>query len=215
MKYLKRLGAFWAYAFMLVTVLFIVSTIIYGFDIKSSGTRKALTSQLKNSGKVNYFYRINDEFAFGVFTDRAPGEYDIIVTSYMQNYVPFCYFCGYSTGDVDNDQGITQPYKQGNLLYDIEALTDDYMGLPMGAFATLDIDTGTFSRVMDLNEIGPDASEKKYRVTRNEVSANFDEISYSSADDEACMIAFGAGFLSYSILIIWGLLAILFRRIKT
>lgn len=217
-KYLARLGAFWMYGFILTTILFVVSLIVYGFDISfdgDSGRRKTLLSELENSPTINFFYEIDETFAFGVFTDREPGGYDVIVTSYTVNYPPFCYFCGYHMGDPDNDQGFSQPYRQGNILYDIEPLDEAYMGLPEGAYATLNTETGEFGHVMDLNEIGSEAIHDKYRVTREYVVKNYDEISYSSADDEDCMIAFGAVTLCYSILIIWGIPMILFRRNKT
>ena len=211
---LNRLGGVWIYSAMIVTVLFVISIVIYGLDIKSSGSRKALTRELKNEGKINYYYRIDDTFALGVFSDREPGELDIHVTAYTQNFIPFCYFCGYYAGSPDDNRGFLQPYRQGDLLYAIEPLAEAYMGLPEGAYATLNVKTGEFSHVMNLSEIHSDALNDKYRVTREYVSTNFDEMSYSSSDDEDCFIAFGAVFLSYFILIIWGLFAILFRRPK-
>lgn len=36
-----------------------------------------------------------------------------------------------------SDLGISQPYKVGDLLYDIKALTEDYMGFPGGLIQRL------------------------------------------------------------------------------
>ena len=214
-KILNRLGAFWLLAFALITALFLISIIIYGFDIQSNGGRKALTSQLKNEGKTNYFYQFNDHVAFGVFADREPGEYDVILTTYTRNYIPFCYVCGYYMGDPDDDNGFGQPYMQGEMIYTIEALDEVYKGYPEGAYQTFNMTTAEFSYVMNLDDIGPDVADEKYRINREWVSTHYDEISYSSSDDEDCFIAFGAVFLGYIILIVWGIPAILFRRPKS
>ena len=212
-------GPIWMFAFLLVTVLLVVSIIVYGLDLKieQKGVRKALTSQVKNSGKTSYFYRINDKFAFYVFTDREPGSYDVGVTTYTRNVIPFCLTCGWYIGDSDDDRSIIQPHRIEDLVYSTKALKEDYMGLPGGAFATLNLKTGAFAHVMNLNQIAPDAADEKYRVDRKYVSSNFNEISFAGSDDEDCFISFGGVFLAYSILLVWALIAVpikLIRNIK-
>lgn len=214
-KITNKLGAFWLLSFGIVTTLFIISVVIYGFDIKTNGSRKALTSQIKNEGQTNYYYKIDDQFAFGVFSDREPGDFDVHLTVYDENYIPFCYFCGYYTGDMEDDRGFNQPYAQGDLIYNIDINDKSRDGNPDDTYSTYNLKTSEYGYINSLTEISADASDPKHRLTREYISAQFDELSYSSSDDEDCIIAFGAVTLSYIILILWGILAVLFRKSKT
>jgi hypothetical protein len=213
-KIVDKLGSFWMLSFVILTVLFVISVIIYGFDIQSSGGRKALTSQIKNEGKTNYYYRITDEFAFGVFADREAGDMDVHITTYTENYIPFCFFCGYYTGDPDDDRGFNQPYRMGDVVYSTWINFDSRDHAPDSTYSTYNLKTDEYGYVYSLDEIGPNADSDAYLVTREYISENYDEISYSSADDEDCMIAFGAVFFGYSILLVWGIFALLFRKSK-
>ena len=214
-KILDKLGPFWTLSFVILTVLFIISLVIYGFDIQSSGSRKALTSQIKNEGKTNFYYRINDEFAFGVFTDMEPGEMDVHITTYTQNYIPFCFFCGYYTGDPEDDRGFNQPYRVGDLVYSTRMNINSRDHAPDSTYSTYNLKTNEYGYVQSLEEIAPNADSDTHLVSREYISENYDEISYSSADDEDCMIAFGAVFLGYSILLVWAIFAFLFRKSKS
>ena len=204
------------YSFALVTSLTIVGIIIFGFDISTpeGGTRKALSNTIKNSGQVAYFYEINDKFAFSVFTDREPGDYDVGVTVYEQNVVPFCFTCGWYTNDLDDDRGMMMPSRQGSLIYSTDPDMSFDPDAPEGGFVTLDLESGVYGYVNDLSEISADAADPKYQLDRVYISENYDEISFSSYDDEDCFIFFGAMFLCYIILIIWGLIALIVRRKK-
>lgn len=215
-KILNRLGGAWLYSFGLVTSIAIVASFIYGFDItnKQTGVRRAITGQMENEATVNFFYRIDDTFAFAVFSDREEGEMDISFGTYRRNGFPYCFTCGYYTADGEDDRGFLEPYKKGNLVYSIEALDQGEFGIPKGAFPVYDLKKRKYTYVKDLNEIAEDAASKKYKLTRQYVSNHYNEISYESSDDEDCFIVFSAVFLCYIILAIWGLLAIAFRRPK-
>lgn len=202
-------------SFGIVVTLTIISVIIYGFDItvkERSGPRKALTSQIKNTGKTYYYYKVSDEFAIGVNTEYESGEADMWVTKYTQNYVPYCFFCGWYTDDLDDDRSLGQPYMKGDILYNPTPSGGSDMGLPEESYPTLNVKTGEFSHVMDLSEIDHNAESDEFKITREWVSQNFDEISFSAFDDEDCFIAFSAIFFCYIVLIIWGIIALIVRK---
>lgn len=182
-------------------MLFIVSCFVYGLDLKTpNGVRRALTSQIKNEGKTNHFYQIDEHFAFFAFTDRGP---DVGVTTYTTNFVPFCFTCGWYTGDPDDNRGLNPPvYKDGHLLY---AGRTEFVwaGIPEDVFPFYNTKTKEFGYVMDSLELGEAPFAVSKKLSHGLVSMNYDEMSYESADDEDCMIAFGATFLGYILLAIW------------
>ena len=201
------------YSFALVTAIFAVAIIIFGFDISvPKESRRALTRSLANESTSTYFYRVDDRFALAVFTKREPGELDVSLRTYTTNYPPFCFFCGWHTDNTDDRRGFIEPYRIGSTLYDVKPLSEPYMGLPKGAHATYDLATRTFGHVMDLTAIAPDAASPTHKLTREQVSADFDEMSYYGPDDEDCQIVFAALTVAYAILFLW-LLVILVRRL--
>lgn len=207
-----RSNPVWIFSFSLVTVLLIISIVIYGLDITTpEGTRKAITSQIKNSGKKNYFYKIDDKFAFYAFTDWGN---DVGVTTYARNYIPFCFTCGWYTGDPDDDRGLAAPvYKSGDLLYSSRT-SDAWAGLPAGVFPTYNMKTHTYGYVKDSLELSGNPFSAAERLTHKLVSESYDEMSYESSDDEDCMISFAAIFLCYIILAIWWLIAFAVKRLR-
>lgn len=196
-----RPGPIWLYAFYLLTVLLIISVIVYGLDLSMpNGTRKALTSQIKNSGQTDFFYKIDDKFAFYAFTDRGS---EVGVTAYTRNYIPFCFVCGWSMGDPDDSRDLYAPvYMDGDLLY---AERTDFASedVPENVFPTYNMRTHEYGYVDDSLELGADPFNRNKKLTHKFVAKNFDELSYESADDEDCMISFGAVFLGYIILGVW------------
>lgn len=205
MSYCMRKHSFFFSSFSFVLVLTVAALIIFGFDINTpKNTRRALINALKNGSTVNYFYRINDESAFGIFTDREPGEMDIIINTYERNMAPYCFFCGWNTANTADKRGILQPYLANGIAYTVEANTEDYGGVPTGEYGTFNLATGEFGHVKDLNEITADPTNVAKRITREYVSENFDEMSFASSDDEDCQIVFSALFVCYVVLLIWG-----------
>lgn len=203
------------FSFSFVFALTIVALIIFGFDIDTpKNSRRALTQAMKNESTVNRFYRINDNFAFGVFTDRAPGEMDVSVTAYDLNYVPYCMFCGWYTNSSTDNRRIMQPYMAGDMVYGIEAREEDYAGVPKGAYPTLNLSTGEYGFVTDLSQVTDNATDAGKRLGREYVSENYDEMSFSSSDDEDCFIVFSALFVCYIVLIIWGSVILLGRLMR-
>lgn len=202
---------FLAFSFALVTAIFIVAVVIFGFDLAvPKDTRRALTRSLANETTSSHFYRVDDHVALAVFTDRAPGELDVSLRTYTTNHVPFCFFCGWHRDDPDDRRGFIQPYRVGTTLYDRTPLSEPYQGLPKGAYATYDLAAKTFGHVTDLAAIAPDAASPTHRLTREQVSAEFDEMSYAGRDDEDCQIVFAALTVAYAILFLW-LLVVLGR----
>lgn len=203
------------FSFSFVLVLTVVSVIIFGFDISTpKNSRKALTQAMKNESTVNRFYKINDTFAFGVFTDRGPGDMDVSVGAYELNYVPYCMFCGWYTASSTDNRRIMQPYMAGDIVYGIEAREEEEAGVPKGAYPTLNLATGEYGFVTDLNLITANATDAGKMLDREYVSANYDEMSYSSSDDEDCFIMFSALFVCYMVLIIWGTVIVLGRVLR-
>jgi hypothetical protein len=202
-----RPGAIWIYSFSLVTALLVLCLVIYGFDLTTpKGTRKALTKEIKNSGKTNFFYALDEKFAFFAFTDRGP---EVGLTTYTRNYVPFCFVCGWNMGDPEDDRGLNPPvYKSGDLLYS-ERTDYAWEGIPEGVFPTFNMTSKKFGFVKDSLELGPAPFDRHKKLLHSFVAENFDELSYESADDEDCMISFGALFLCYIILGVWWLIQVL------
>lgn len=198
-------GAWWV-SFALVNGLFILFLKIYGLDLnygKTEGTRRVLTSQVTNSKTENFYYKVNDQFALAVFTDREPGEQDVALIVYTTDYFPFCFFCGWYTSDLEDTRSILQPYRIGNKIYGISTEDSDYIGVGAGNYPVLDLDNGEFYGVSYLEKLGGDALNQKYRLTRESISKNFDEMSFAGSDDEDCWIAFGSTFAAYIILLVW------------
>jgi hypothetical protein len=193
-------GAIWLFSFYLVTILMVICLFIYGFDISMSGGRRALTSQIKNSGQTDFFYKIDDKFAFTVFTDYGNG---VGMTAYTRSYIPFCFVCGWNMGDPEDDRSMFGPvYKSGDLIYAARTDSDIY-GVPENVFPTYNVRTKQYSYVEDSLELGSDPFHQSKKLTHKIVADQYDELSYESADDEDCMISFGAIFLSYIILAVW------------
>lgn len=205
-------GGIWMFSFLLVTSLFVISLFIYGFDISMpEGGRRALTRELKNSGQTNFYYRIDDKFAFNVSTDWGEG---VSVSAYTRNYIPFCFVCGWHMGDPEDDRFMFGPvYRDGDLLY--AARTDgDFYGVPEGVFPTYDMRTHAFGYVEDSLELGSNPFARDKKLTHKIVADNFDELSYEGPDDEDCMISFGAVFLAYIILAVWWIIQVLVFLIR-
>lgn len=204
------------FSLALVTTLFVIAVVIFGFDISTpKASRRALANAMANEGTSTFFYRVDDRFALAVFSDREEGQFDVSLRTYTTNYVPFCFFCGWYRDDSSDDRGILQPYRIGDLLYDVNALKEPYMGLPADSYPTYDIKTSAFAHVTDLKQIAPDAAEPKYRLRRDAISADFDEMSYSGPDDEDCQIMFAALTLAYAILLLWALAIFVRSRRRT
>lgn len=209
-----RKSPIFAFSLALVLVLTVVAVIIYGFDISTpKNTRRALGKVVQNEGTTTRFYKVNETVAFGVFTDREPGEMDITLTTYVRNMVPYCFLCGWYVGDPDNDSYVSQPYMANGMAYGIEARDQDYGGVPAGEFPTFNFNTGEFGHVKDLSTITDDPTNVSKRITREYVSENYDEISWFGPDDEDCMAVYTALIICYVVLLIWGVI-LLFRRRK-
>ena len=213
-KIRSRLGAFWFSVLFLLSVITVIAWFIYGFDISTNaqGVRRGIAQQFENEATVNFFFRINDEFTFNIYSDRPEGEMDIGMGTYRKNAFPYCYVCGYFTSNSEDTRGMVTPYKVGNLVYSIEPLERAYMGLEAQVYPTYNIETQLFSSVKSLDEIAPDAASPVHKVTREYIQNNYNEISFESSDDEDCWIVFSALSICYIILLIWGTLAILIRR---
>lgn len=193
------------FSFSFVTVILVISIIVFGLDINTpEPTRRAITHIVKNKSTTAHFYRIDDTFAFGVFTDRAPGELDISITTYERNMVPYCFFCGWYTGAAEDNRYMMQPYLASHYAYSKELRDEDWGGIPAGEYPVYDFNTGEFTSVKDLHELENFPADSGMMITREYVSENYDEISYFSPDDEDCMIVFSALFICYIVLFIWG-----------
>ena len=208
-----RKNPVFAFNLALVLTITVIALIVYGFDIRTpKNTRRALGKVVQNESTVNYFYKINDSFAFGVFTDREPGEMDVTITTYVRNMVPYCFLCGWYVGDPDDGRYISQPYMANGMAYSIEARDQDYGGVPAGEFPTFNLATGEFGHVKDLNTLTDDPTNPAKRITREYVSENYDEISYFGPDDEDCMIMYSALIVCYAIVLVWGVILLLRRK---
>ena len=208
-----RLGYIWGLVFRIITVYYIYCIVIYSFDISISkgGRKNALVSMVTNSDSFIEYYAVDDLYGFTVDTEMNMIEHDVeSVGSYETTMIPFCFTCGwYAPSDGFH---ILQPYKKGDILYTIEASEWAEDGLPIGTYETFNMKTRKSGYVESLNEIGRNADDIKYRVTKEFVMSNYDEISYSGYDDEDCLFAFITAYIIYGILLIWGIFAIIFRR---
>lgn len=200
-----RNNPIFVFSLSLVTVFFVIALIVFGFDITTpKPTRRAITHVVQNKGTTAHFYRIDDTFAFGVFTDREPGQLDISITTYERNIVPYCFFCGWYTGAPDDDRYMMQPYLANDYAYSKELHDEDWGGVPAGEYPVFNFKTGEYTHVKDLHELPNFPADSGKMITREYISENYDEISYFSADDEDCMIVYSALFVCYIVLFIWG-----------
>lgn len=199
--------AIWLYSFGIVTVLLVISLIIYGFDIKTpeGGTRKALTSQIKNSGKTDFFFKIDDKHTFQVYLYEEGGDVmHFGVSEYVRNYIPFCFVCGWNR---IKGKDFSNPYQKGDLLYAAEPTQSEWDGIPEGVYPYLDLEEGAIKWVEDLEELGRNLDDPKYALDALEIENSYPELSVESSDDEDCMISIAAITLCYMILAVWLLIA--------
>ncbi len=202
----------WAFCFALITTLYIIGVIIFGFDIQieKGSSRKALVSIFENDGTSNFYFKIDDEYA--VIMDIEDGEvWYTGITTYTMNYVPFCFTCGWNrpTGG-----GFNNVYQKGDLFYNPEPKSYESDEAPEGVYEYYDAGTGERGYVEDLDDLGNNLDKSKYEIDAEEIAENYSEISMSGPDDEDCMVLFAALILCYFILLIWLVIASLIKLIR-
>lgn len=212
----NRFGSIWFLSFWLVTVLFVYSLIIYGFDINvaKEGRKHALVAMVANSESHERFYKVDDEFGF-LLDDRFDDTMAVFTAgSYERSYFPFCLTCGWYTFD----QGfyIHDPHLKGTLLYSTEPNEQSWgnENIPNGAFETYDMETHETAYVESLDEIDPNAASSEFIVRKSYVESNFEEISFSGGDDGDCIGMFIAVYAVYFLLLVWALISLLIRWIR-
>ncbi len=211
----EKMGPFWGLSFFIVTFMFAYCLVIYGFDINiaKGGRKNAIVAMFANSASDEEFYAIDDEYGYLIRAEEEYEEYAVeYFTAYEQGTIPFCFTCGMF--QPKRDFLIWRPFKNGDLLYGIEMqwTGDDYE--KDEAFPTFNFKTKEFKWIDNINDLGPDVGDEKYRVKRDFITSNYSEISFSSDDDMDCFSAFLSIYVVYILLIVWGAIILLIKRIR-
>jgi len=216
-RLLHSFSAIWQLAFVIVFILTIITVVIHGFDLKTSkgGRKHILLSLVSNSGSSHSFYPANEAYGFTLDTYYDGEVFVQSFSTYDKNDFPHCYTCGY----YDDTYGLelSDPHKIGNVVYTINQTEYDDGFVPIGHYGTYNLETKTVGSVADLSEIHPNAenaADEKYKVDPGYVTDNFEEVSYAGLGAWDCESAYSNLYILYGILLFWGLLEILIRRVR-
>ncbi len=210
----KYFGGVWKIFASITLTLFILSVIIYGLDLNVSQpetNKQTITSHLENERSTRHYFELNDSICFVVDTEEAKEDRVVTMKSYTTNFVPFCYFCGYNRGTYRYEYGIyiDEPYMYGDFVYTKIPYDYDDGEIPFGSFQTYNFKTGKDGYVEQLEDIGPDAANNKYRVTEDYLLENNGLISYY--ENESCQIAFGVIFVLVAGLLLGAMIGVPIR----
>jgi len=206
----KLFGSIWTFVFYLISILFVYSLIIYGFDISLSkgGRKNALISMVTNTHSDYAFYAIDDKYGFGIREEEEYEEFAVDeFSSYEAGSFPLCLTCGYY--HTSREVHIWDPYMYGSLIYSVDEPYEDEDG-----YAVFNMKSKELFYVDSLSEIAPDAADSTYKVTRDYVRANGDAISFSGPNDGDCIQTFISVFVIYGLLIVWAIPAFFIRKYR-
>ena len=211
----KKQGPIWKLTFVVTTVFFLACVVVFTFDITLSkgGRKHALLAILSNKASTYHFYKVDDGVGFLVDDDSTP-KYEVDeFLAYETNTFPFCLTCGWNK-QVRNGIRVPNPYRIGDLIFSPDTLHWGTDLVPEGTFPTYDLSTGEASFVNSLSEIAPDADDVQYRLQLDDIVDTYDEISFSSMSDWDCEQGYQTAYIMYGLLLVWGLIALLIKRIR-
>jgi len=210
-KPFNKLSAIWTIVFVVASMYFLMCIVIFTFDISlsKSGRQHALLSLLSNKSSDHQFYKVNDKYGFSVDEGYSPSSFE----AYEWNGIPFCLSCGWNQ-EVWRAASISNPYIQGDVLYSLDTTYWDNGTIPQGVHVTYNLAEEELGYVKSIEEISPDASDRRYRVSEEYVVENYSEISFSGMNDHDCEDAYLTGYVWFGVLLFWALLELIFRRKK-
>lgn len=204
----KLFGAIWTFVFYLISILFVYSLIIYGFDISLSkgGRKHALISMVTNTSSDYAFYAIDENYGFGIREEEEFEEFAVDeFSAYGPAEFPLCLTCGY----YKKARGVQVwgPYMYGSFIYSVNEPYEEDEG-----YEVFNMKSNEVFYVDSLTEIAPDAADPKYKVTRDYIRANGKAISFRGPSDYDCVSTFTAVFVMYGLLIFYAIPAFFIRR---
>lgn len=215
-KISDKLGPIWGLVFMLVSIMFLYCLVIYGLDINISkeGRKKVLTAMFLNSTSDEKFYAVNDDYGFSVNTEEETPKYAVnYLGGYEREEIPYCFTCGYYRRG-GSDIWILDPFFKDGIYYSSELQWHGSEFENEEAYPILNTKTNEFYWRKDLSELGPDATNESYRVTKEEVMAKYSTISFMGRSDMDCYKSFKSIYATYFLLLIWAIITLIVKRIR-
>lgn len=216
-RFLRDVGSIWYLCFIVVTIMFLYCVVIYGFDINISkeDRRKAITSMFLNASSSEKYFAIDDKYGFLVDTEENDPKYAVsYFSSYEMAEFPYCFTCGFYASRGKDHIAVMRPFYKNGIYYSIEPQWCGDACDAEEAYPIFNSKNEDFHWSNDLSELGPDATDEKYRVKKGTIMSKYNSISFMGDDDLDCYSSFKSIYATYVLLIVWAMIALLIKRLR-